>query len=160
MLALRRRCRPKIESALGQRVVFAGIPNEPTHASATCCSEWRSAMFLLLQTLQKSVLKCWRWRHRWDKLWTLSAWLSRTVTARAIWHMKSAASWPCGESALAHRNFHPLEVVSRYRDPQLEVAENHAQCSLNIDILSSCTFSVQNANIIMRKEWKPLWWWQ
>ena len=26
---------------------------------------------------------------------------------------------------LTHLNFHPLEVVSRYRDPQLRVAENY-----------------------------------
>ena len=27
---------------------------------------------------------------------------------------------------LIYLNFHPLEVVSRYRDPQLQVAENYA----------------------------------
>ena len=27
-------------------------------------------------------------------------------------------------SELIYLNFHPLEVVSRYRDPQLQVAEN------------------------------------
>ena len=27
---------------------------------------------------------------------------------------------------LNHLNFQPLEVVSRYRDPQLQVAENYA----------------------------------
>ena len=27
--------------------------------------------------------------------------------------------------ALIHLNFHPLEVVSRYRDPQLQVGENY-----------------------------------
>ena len=27
---------------------------------------------------------------------------------------------------LLYLNFHPLEVVSRYRDPQLQVAENYS----------------------------------
>ena len=27
---------------------------------------------------------------------------------------------------LIYLNFHPLEVVSRYRDPQLQVSENYA----------------------------------
>ena len=27
---------------------------------------------------------------------------------------------------LNHLNFHPLEVVSRYRDPQLQVGENYS----------------------------------
>ena len=27
---------------------------------------------------------------------------------------------------LIHENFHPLKVVSRYRDPQLQVAENYS----------------------------------
>ena len=34
--------------------------------------------------------------------------------------------WPIGLSLYwaSHRNFHPLEVVSRWRDPQLQVSEN------------------------------------
>ena len=30
----------------------------------------------------------------------------------------------------SYRNFHPLEVVSRYRDPQLQVGENYLYMSL------------------------------
>ena len=36
---------------------------------------------------------------------------------------------------LIYLNFHPLEIVSRYRDPQLQVAENYSylfNCSPNI----------------------------
>ena len=29
-------------------------------------------------------------------------------------------------SKLNHLNFHPLELVSRYRDPQLQVGENYS----------------------------------
>ena len=29
---------------------------------------------------------------------------------------------------LCNLNFHPLEVVSRYRDPQLQVKENYSFC--------------------------------
>ena len=32
---------------------------------------------------------------------------------------------PC-PAKLIYLNFHPLEVVSRYRDPQLQVAENYS----------------------------------
>ena len=39
---------------------------------------------------------------------------------------------------LIYLNFHPLEVVSRYCDPQPEVAENYS-CNLNTNICkSSC----------------------
>ena len=36
-------------------------------------------------------------------------------------------------------NFHPLEVVSHWRDPQLQVSENFTKCRLTI-FLSSCWF--------------------
>ena len=40
---------------------------------------------------------------------------------------------------LIHLNFHPLEVVSRYRDPQLQVAENYYLFNLSTNICkSSC----------------------
>ena len=31
-----------------------------------------------------------------------------------------------GSAILNNLNFHPLEVVSRYRDPQLQVGENYS----------------------------------
>ena len=35
---------------------------------------------------------------------------------------------------LPYMNFHPLEVVSRYRVPQLQVAENYFFCYLSTNI--------------------------
>ena len=49
------------------------------------------------------------------------------------YHSKQERS-PCVNPLLAklsYLNFHPLEVVSRYRDPQLQVGENYA-CNIRI----------------------------
>ena len=35
---------------------------------------------------------------------------------------------------LIYLNFHSLEVVSRYRNPQLQVAENYSQRFANLDV--------------------------
>ena len=52
-------------------------------------------------------------------------------------------------------HFHPLEVVSRYRDPQLQVAENYAYlCNLRpLNIETFTNFAVyrpipQNSDLI------------
>ena len=37
-------------------------------------------------------------------------------------------SQPKNESFQQYLNVHPLEVVSRYRDPQLQMDENKASC--------------------------------
>ena len=34
-----------------------------------------------------------------------------------------------------NRNFHPLEVVSRWRDPQLQVGENYSDLVNDLEIL-------------------------
>ena len=45
---------------------------------------------------------------------------------------------------LGHFNFHPLEVVSRYRDPQLQVGENYSY--LFSLIPNICNFLCFNAH--------------
>ena len=35
-------------------------------------------------------------------------------------------AWPYKKYKYIYLNFHALEVVSRYRDPQLQVGENHS----------------------------------
>ena len=49
-------------------------------------------------------------------------------------HYQSARSNPLSTKVFNH-NFHPLEVVSRLRDPQLQVSENYSdltKCRLTI----------------------------
>ena len=40
-----------------------------------------------------------------------------------LWHTRHINPYPAKKIYLT---FHPLEVVSRYRDPQLQVGENYA----------------------------------
>ena len=49
--------------------------------------------------------------------------LDNSLTGRRTSTSKSAT--------LYNLNFHPLEVVSRYRDPQLQVGENYS-CLFNL----------------------------
>ena len=51
---------------------------------------------------------------------------------------------------LIYFNFHPLEVVSRYRDPQLQVAENYSYLfNLRTNVFKSgCLNTNFNPNII------------
>ena len=55
-------------------------------------------------------------------------------------HYQSARSNPLSTKVF-NLNFHPLEVVSRLRDPQLQVSENYSyltKCRLMVDILPTC----------------------
>ena len=49
-------------------------------------------------------------------------------------------------------NFHPLEVVSRWRDPQLQVSENYSDLMKWSQLFSNRAEAVLNVVII---EWKP-----
>ena len=53
-----------------------------------------------------------------------------------IWRPQILAFNP-RPAKLIYLNFHPLEVVSRYRDPQLQVDENY----LNICLIWNQTFA-------------------
>ena len=53
------------------------------------------------------------------------------------------------ESAqLNHFNFHPLEVVSRYRDPQLQVAENCSHLFKESCLLLKKTFRINYSLLV------------
>ena len=44
-----------------------------------------------------------------------------------------------------HLNFHPLEVVSRYRDPQLQVDENYSYLQI---LMFRHTFHSNNSDLV------------
>ena len=48
---------------------------------------------------------------------------------------------------LNNLNFHPLEVVARYRDPQLQVGGNYS-CSVNLRPII-CKYRCLNTNLII-----------
>ena len=63
---------------------------------------------------------------------------------------------------LSNLNFHPLEVASRYRDPQLQVGENYSYLfNLRPNIYKSCCLNTHfvpmaiTGNTI-KTDWKPL----
>ena len=57
---------------------------------------------------------------------------------------------------LFNRNFHSLEVVSRWRDPQLQVSENYSELTKWRSIISCCLMSRFISN--MFKNWYLMCW--
>ena len=67
--------------------------------------------------------------HKMQPEWCMIHWLLRDVYARSL-GLKCFSYWEWEEDNIGHyfprAYFHPLEIVSRFRDPQLQVGEKHS----------------------------------
>ena len=63
--------------------------------------------------------------------WTLAFDLKKQVYMNMYW-LNTLQSWPFNSQIIQffNLNFHPLEVVSRWRDPQHQVSENYSHLTI------------------------------
>ena len=54
-----------------------------------------------------------------------------------ICHLRAVHLFNPYPAGVIYLNFQPLEVVSRYRDPQLQMGENYAYCQEYVFIIYS-----------------------